>query len=244
MIASSEPQPDRFILLAGAAFSGKTTAAISFPKPLILNFDNKITAKGIDTIPFHDDKFVDSIRPRANAKNPANRRDAFHAWLQNNVNRLADYTVIIDSLTSLETAFHQQTFDVEEKWGVNGGLYFGAKLSYFLTAFALLAASNARIIVNCHLMPIYVRDEKTGGDVPTGKTKASVTGSTAERLPTYCTSIIYSYVKSDTIRGTMSFHWVLRPCPAFDARTIAKNVPPSGEIDVTAGAYEAFKKCF
>lgn len=245
LMPSEDAQPDRFMLLAGAAFSGKTTAALSWPNPLVLDFDNKVPKKGTNTIPFHNDAFVDSIRPRANRTLPANRRDAVHDWLKQNINRLSEYTVIVDSLTMWETAFHQQTFDVEEKWGVNGGLYFGAKLSYFQTAFALLAASKARIIVNCHLMPIYVRDEKTGADIAIGKNKPSVTGSMAERLPTYCTSIVYTYMKCDTLRGgKLTYWWVLRPCLAFDARTIATKIPDSGEIEVTGSAYEAFRKCF
>jgi len=248
MQKSGPPQPDRFILLAGAPFSGKTTACLSFPDPLLLSFDNKAPIADVDIIPFHDDAFVDSIQRRANPYNPANRKEAFKIWLENNILKCKGRTVILDSLTGLETAFHQQTFDVEKKWGVNGGLYFGDKLSYFQSCCALLSASGGRVIINAHLVPIYVRDAATGADVPTGKNKAALSGSMAEKIGAFCTSIIYAFVTpaNSNMDGTLKFKWALRPCPAFDARTLATKIPPSGELDVTkpASAYEQFKACF
>lgn len=246
MIASEIPQPDRFILLAGTAFSGKTTAALSFPDPLVLDFDNKMPRAGVQSIPFYKDSFVETLVRRTNPAVSVNRRDALQIWLNQHNGRLSKYTIILDSLTALEVAFHQQTFEVEEKWGVNGGLYFGAKLNYFQSICALLAATGARVIINCHLTPVYMRDPNSGIDVSTGKHKAALAGSAAEKLPTFCTSVIYSYVKIDSIKGACTFWWVLRPCPAFDARTIATKIPASGEIEVTAplSAYEQFRKCF
>lgn len=245
MINSTVPKPDRFILQAGSPFAGKTYAALSFPNPLVLDFDNKNIREGVPTIPFYDDNFVESIVRRKNPTNAVNRKAALEIWLQQNIGKLKDYTVILDALTNVEVAFHQQVFGVEEKWGMNGGLYFGEKLNYFQGICALLAASGARVIVNCHLVPVYTRDANTGLDVATGKNKPAVTGSTAEKLPSFCTSVIYAYAKIDGIKGQISYWWVLRPCLAFDARTIATKIPPSGEIDITnKSAYEAFKACF
>lgn len=245
MISSTVPKPDRFILQAGSPFAGKTYAALSFPNPLVLDFDNKNMREGIPTIPFYDDNFVESIVRRKNPAHPVNRKAALEVWLQQNVGKLKDYTVILDALTNVEVAFHQQVFGVEERWGQNGGLYFGDKLNYFQGVCALLAASGARVIINCHLVPVYTRDSNTGLDIATGKNKAAVTGSTAEKLPSFCTSVVYAYAKIDGIKGTISYFWVLRPCPAFDARTIATKIPPSGEIDITnKSAYEAFRACF
>jgi len=245
MISSSVPQPDRFILLAGSPFAGKTHAATSFPNPLFLDFDNKNIKTGVNTIPFYDDAFVETIVRRDNPANPVNRKAALEVWLQNNQSKLKGYTLILDALTQVEVAFHQQVFGVEKKWGVNGGLYFGEKLNYFQGICALMAASGARVIINCHLVPVYSRDPATGVDIPTGKNKAAITGSMAEKLPSFCTSIIYAYVKIDTVSGKITYWWVLRPCPAFDARTIATKIPPSGELEVTnRSAYEAFKACF
>jgi len=245
IVMSGPVEPDRFILNAGIPFSGKTTAALSFPNPLVLNLDRKIPREGVPSVPFHDDAFVESVIKRVNPMHPVNRRDAFTLWLQANMARLKPYTIIVDSITALETAFHQQTLDVEGKWGINGGLYFGAKLNYFLSICAMLQATGGRVIVNCHLAPIFVRDEKTGADVATGKNKPAMTGSGAERITSFCTSIVYSYLKTDIAKpGVLRYFWVLRPGPSFDARTLAQHVPPSGEIDVTDGAYEAFKKVF
>jgi hypothetical protein len=244
-LASGDPEPDRFILLAGAAFAGKTTAALTFPSPLVLNFDNKLPYKGINHIPFYDDDFCDSIVRRTNQLNPANRRDALANWLQSNMSKLKGRTVIVDSATGVETAFYQQTFEVEKKWGVNGGLFFGSKLSYFSSLCAMLQATGAKVIFICHLLPVFAKDVASGADVSTGKFKPALAGSFAEKLPTFATTVAFAYRRTtDFATGATSFFWALRPTMAFDSCTLAKNIPATGEIDVTANAYEAFRKCF
>lgn len=244
LVISGDPEPDKFLVIAGAAFAGKTTAALSFPKPLILNLDNKVPIKGVPTIPFHDDAFCDSIIKRANPANPANRRDAVANWIAMNRATLAGHTVIFDSISSLENAFYSQTFEVEKKWGVNGGLFFGAKLSYFSGICDALRACAMRVIVNCHLLPIFAKDQNSGADISTGKFKPACAGSFAEKLPTFATTMAYAYRENDITAGTSKYLWALRPTIAFDACTLAKRIPASGVIDVTKNAYETFRTCF
>lgn len=244
LVLSGDPEPDKFLVLAGAAFAGKTTASLSFPNPLVLNVDNKVPSQGIATIPFYDDAFCDSIIKRANQANPANRRDAVANWIAMNRSTLSQHTVILDSLSSLENAFYSQTFEVEKKWGVNGGLFFGSKLSYFSGICDALRACARRVIVNCHLLPVFAKDPNLGVDISTGKFKPACAGSFAEKLPTFATTVAYAYRDNDISSGTSKFLWALRPTMAFEACTLAKRIPASGIIDVTKNAYEAFKACF
>lgn len=249
LVTSQTISPDRFAVLAGNAFAGKSTAAASFPDPLFLNFDNKLPKPGLDEIPFWNDKFVDSIVTRANHMNPANVSDAVPKWIELNARYLADRTVVVDSLSSLETAFHRQVEKVEGVLAnVGGGMLFGRKLRYFNDLFDLLPRLAQRVIVCCHLCPCFVKDERTGADVATGRYKPAITGSFAEKLPSFATTLAFCQrnEQRDSATGaiTHKYVWILKKCAAFDAGTLAANVPPSGELDVTQNAYEAFKRIF
>lgn len=249
LVTSQIVLPDRFVVLAGNAFAGKSTAASTFPSPLFLNFDNKLPKPGLDEIPFHNDKFIDSIITRANPRNPANVCDAVPLWIEKNAHYLSDRTVVVDSLSSLETAFHRQVEKVEGVVAnVGGGLLFGRKLRYFNDLFDLLPRLAGRVVVCCHLCPCYVKDERTGADVATGRYKPAITGSFAEKLPSFATTLAFctraEQRDPQTGATTHKFLWTLKKSAAFDAGTLAQNVPPSGELDVTANAYEAFKRIF
>ena len=63
------------VMLYGNPTCGKTTGALTFPKPYLINFDNNVPPGTINTIPMWDDNFVDKIKPRM-VKDVANRRDA------------------------------------------------------------------------------------------------------------------------------------------------------------------------
>lgn len=249
LVTSQTIAPDRFVVLAGNAFAGKSTAASTFPAPLFLNFDNKLPKPGLDEIPFWNDRFVDSIIKRANPRNPANVCDAVPLWIEQNAHYLADRTVITDSLSTLETAFHRQVEKVEGILAnVGGGMLFGRKLRYFNDLFDLLPRLASRVVVICHLCPCYVKDERTGADVATGRYKPAITGSFAEKLPAFATTLAFctraEQRDPQTGATTHKFLWTLKKCAAFDAGTLAQNVPPNGELDVTGNAYEAFRKIF
>jgi len=229
---SSDPQPDRFVILAGVPFHGKTTSALTFPDPFVIDLDHKITRKGIPSAEFWNDAFVDSICPRKSPKNPANRKDAITMWIVDNARFLKDRTVIFDGLSAAETAFHQQTEDVEGiKANVGGGQLFGKKLTYFNGLFSLLAAVSKRVIVTCHLAPIYVKDERTGGDVATGKSRPLITGQFAERITGYASANILcqreAVYNAATGEHDLSYWWHLKPTSMYDSSLAFEGTYPS-----------------
>ena len=241
-ITSDTPEPDRFVILAGYPFHGKTTSALTFENPLPLDFDHKIPRRGVESIPFWDDKFVDSIISRKSPKHPANRRDALTMWLADNARFLKDRTPILDGLSAVETAFHQQTEDVEGiKANIGGGELFGKKLTYFNGLFALLANIAPRVVVTCHLAPIYTKDEKTGADVAIGKSRPVMTGQFAERIAGYATSMILcertQTYNSATNSYDLQYWWHLKPSSMFDSCTLLENAPAKIPAD-----YKEFRK--
>lgn len=217
---------DRFILLAGEPFTGKSTAAASFPNALFLDFDNKVP-RGCQTIPFHNADFCDSL-PRARRANkilPPNKRDALTEWIEKNCGKLPpSTTIILDSLTSVDTWFHTQTEDVEKvQAGADGGQLYGKKLKYFSTLFEVLKMFGCRVIINVHLVPVFSKDQATG------KVKPLIGGTFAERIPGYCTSVIRAHHK--VISNETTYYWRIKPDAIFNS-----NVPfPSPVTDLVVG---------
>lgn len=228
----------RFIVMLGPPFSGKTTACLTFPNPRFLNLDNKLPA-GTQCVPFHDPKFCDSLVPRTSPAQPPNRKDAILSWLLRNVHRLsADTTLILDSFSGLSDAFHLQAETVEDVGTSKAGnrallKVFGAKLSYLDAVFALLKLSPARIVVTVHTMPEY--NEK--GE-PTGAVKPFCTGSFSDKICSYATDVLRSYIDIDPNTGRprvdpttgeiTGYRWRLKPdriCPLVG--TLIPNPPDS-----------------
>lgn len=224
----------RFILIIGEPFSGKTTSALTFPNPVVLNFDNKVP-KGTQVIPFHDDKFVDSLYPRANPALPANRRDAFLKWLGANIGKLdASQTLILDSLTTLDTAFHMQTENVENAGAKNKFEVWTIKLKYMNTIIQLLKNAASNVVLIAHTQPEY---DEAGN--PTGKVKPLIGGSFADKIGAFCTDMFRQVVTTDAATKRRVYQWKIKPDRVFNSNTFL-NLPADREV--IPADYREFKK--
>lgn len=102
VITSGEPL--NLIAIQGEPNSGKTYAALTFPNPLVLDFDKKLPA-GIQSVPFWNTAYVHQLM---NTKPPVfcNQRDAIRKWLKNYGPSIpADTTLVLDSWTNLQKCF-------------------------------------------------------------------------------------------------------------------------------------------
>lgn len=150
--------------LLAAPNSGKTTAALTFPGPVVADFDNKLSATNaicagkklsdITIIPFYDAAFVDSVKPRSNPRFAPNKRDAFLSWLNTEAVQLqSDQTLIIDSWTMLQAAFDQQT-NYEPAIGRNGSedkfVFWARKIEYAKEIMERLKTLNCHVVVTFH----------------------------------------------------------------------------------------------
>jgi hypothetical protein len=187
-------QAFKLVLLCGLPFSGKTTAALTFPNPIILDGENKVPA-GAPILPFLDDAYVDSLKPRANKNAPPNRRDVLLHFISAMLPTFpADSTFILDSLSAVDGWYHRQTEDIEGVTDLRQ--IYGRKLKYFNTLFELLRAAKCSVIVTAHMQPLIGENEK-----PTGAYKAFIGGSFAEKLPSFATMVLRTYVDAAKPQG-------------------------------------------
>jgi len=109
--------------LQGPTASGKSWAALTFPNPVVLDFDGSLTAhsgQNITSIPFYDANFcVDKLKLQIEDRvkydtdqkvKVINKRDALDKWLLTEGIKLApEQTLIIDSWTAVQHAFDMMT---------------------------------------------------------------------------------------------------------------------------------------
>jgi len=174
------PMPQVRLGLQGAPHTGKTWAALTFPNPIVLNFDNKLGAHksrtDITIIPFNDPQFIREVMKISNEpwnggagkddpKLPPNRKDALLKWLRTEGYKLeTDSTLILDSWTSLQQAIDQQIW-MEPSYSkktneIDERDYWSRKLDYNKDLCELLRGLNCHVVVTFH--EIKRRDEKTG----------------------------------------------------------------------------------
>ncbi len=173
-------------LLYGPPITGKTTGARTFPNPYIVDFDNNLPIGVPNIIPMWDDNFVDKIKPRF-TKEVSNRRDALLTILSDLSHDLpANSTIILDSLTRIETWYNtQEHFDPNKprstKSGeVDGFAMFRARLSFFDTLFTMLVGCAANVVFIAHQQ----QDRNEKGDV-VGQIKPALMGQIGEKMPGY-----------------------------------------------------------
>ncbi len=205
------------LLLLGAPFMGKSTAAATFPNAVFLDFDHKAPA-GSTVIPFWDGTLCDEYAKRTNPNHPPNKRDALINWLKKTIPTLsADVTLILDSMTMVDAAFHQQTEKVETvpispKTGKPDGFYvWGVKLRYYAALFDILKTHPGNVIVIMHEQ--YERDED--GKL-TSTIRPLITGSFADTIASHFTLIFRARVINEANKPPR-FVWDVKPNRSYPA---------------------------
>jgi hypothetical protein len=176
--------------IQGAPGEGKTYASLNgWPGPIVVaDFDNKLGVHkdrtDVRVLPFWSARFINEDLKINNApfsngyigkttrggvgkpdpKLPPNRRDALTWWLSTEGQKLEnDQTLILDSWTSLQAAFDQQT-EIEPEVGrdgkVNEFAFWMAKIDWSADVCSLLKSLNCHVICTFHEMP--QRDPKSG----------------------------------------------------------------------------------
>lgn len=178
------------IALQGYGGTGKTTSALTFPNPVVLDIDNSADkhntqAVGIDTknvhvLPFYDQSFLDEIKPRGNL------RDVFRTWIEKHASLFApEQTLVLDSWTFLQDAFDKQT-DLEPVYTKKGEIdefaFWARKQDY---ARDIL---NALQRVKCNVIVIFHETvERDNNGRLTGKVTPLMQGRFADKLLNYFT---------------------------------------------------------
>ena len=176
------------IALMGYPFTGKTWSALTWPNPIVCNFDNKFGAhlgRDILIVPFHDPAFVDSLAKRQVPAHPPNVRDAFKVWLDNQAPKLErDQTLIIDSWTMLNTAQELQTSKevfLTSQGKVDDRAPWRVKLDYFKDICNRLRTLTCDVIVTFHEQDDRFKTGTQAGEV-NGKVRPLMSGQFKDQL--------------------------------------------------------------
>lgn len=177
--------------LQAAPNTGKTTGALTFPRPVVADFDNKLSETNaicagkklseVIILPFYNAEFVDKLKPRTNPRFQPNKRDAFLIWLMNEGVKLEnDQTFILDSWTMLQEAFdQQQNYEpaINRKGEEDKFVKWARKMEYAKEVCSRLKTLNCNVIVTFH--ETIERDDE---GKPTGKLKPVMQGQFTDQL--------------------------------------------------------------
>src|SRR5438477_3448518 len=154
--------------IIGEAGTGKTTATLTFPNPIVTNIDNGLQTfigRNIIQIPFHEHDFVSKILNRSATVRAAtpNRRDAFLTCIREEAIKLeSDQTLIVDSWTTLQDAFDVQTA-LDPAYTKEGKIddfdFWARKLDFSRDVLTYLMSLKCNVIVIFHEQK--ERDKKT-----------------------------------------------------------------------------------
>lgn len=174
--------------LQGFPFSGKTTSALTFPNPVILSYDRKVSAHkhrdDVILIPFHDAAFVNALKPKDGMMAPINKKEALVIWLSSEALKLSPkQTLIVDGITAIEEEFHiwfkfrETELALSKKGGIDGYVEWNMKKMYFEELHSLFKTLPCNVVMICH----EVEDRNDKGDL-NGKVRPLLTGQAGDKL--------------------------------------------------------------
>lgn len=246
--------------IQGAANTGKTWAALTFPNPVVADFDNGLTSKmgeNVIAIPFWSDSYcVDVLGAKITQGTSegiptkvVNKRDAFRKWLSvEGIKLEADQTLLVDSWTTLQNAFDAQT-ELEPVYTKNGSVddfaFWKRKIMWSTDVLETLKGLACHVVVIFH--EIQQRDKVTG--LLLDKVKPLMQGQFVAELPIYFSDFFRQHcfhkmgrdgkptlVNGKPLDKDISYWWQIKSDSQFDAKSRLKHRP---EAFVPA-TYESF----
>ena len=182
------------LALQSAPGKGKTWSALTFPYPLVLNFDNNLQAfagrKDIQQVPFYDDTFVDKLMPRTKLKNNQptprpNRKDAILKWLEEHAAKMEDdQTLILDSWSRVQDGFDAQAEAIPIRTAsgdVDGFAFWKDKQIFSRQVCEILGTLKCNVVVTFHEQ--FETDD--AGKILFNKVKPLQQGKFMNKLPSY-----------------------------------------------------------
>ena len=171
--------------IQGAPGEGKTWAALTFPNPVVVNFDRGLGAHAgradVVEAPFWDGAFCDKLVKRDGQKAPPNKKDAFLLWLRTEAVKIpAGCTLVIDGNTSLQKA-HETQYNLNPATTSSGAIDARAiwrdKIEYFGEIMDILKELNCHVVYISHEIP----DRNDKGDL-NGKVRPLISGQFGDQL--------------------------------------------------------------
>ena len=175
-----------FVMIYGGPVTGKTTGARTFPNPVVVDFENNLPSGTEQVIPMWNDAFVDKIEARKHPTHPANRRDVLIRHIVPDLTKCmpAGSTVVIDSLTRIETWYNLQEELEPPPLGNNGkpdtNALFRRRLVFFDSLLTRFSGSACNVVMIVHSQ--FERDENRE---ITRNIRPALMGQIGEKLPGY-----------------------------------------------------------
>lgn len=205
------------VLLIGYPHAGKTFAALSFPDPYVIDFDNKLPLNTAN-FPFHNEEWVRTTFPQQDHRMGCNRRDAFLSFLRSQMNNYTGHTLILDSWTLCMATYsawaRQNPGQFMSKEGnVDPRKIFLDKLEYSVEVVTLLSGHKGHVVVTAHASP--ERDEK--GKV-TGTFRPFTTGQFRDIMSGFFNTALLVQYKQEwerTYPSTLGHTFAVKPSMTF-----------------------------
>lgn len=145
--------------IVGAPGNGKTTAALTFPNPIVWDFDRGLRGvqkAGLIVMPVYDKDFCIEFN-----KADPNPKKIFLKFLKEEAHKLRpNQTLIVDSASGLEACFDLNTPIKFDNGKEDTRAFWGDKLDYFTEVFELLKGCGGNVVVTFHEDEL--RDPATG----------------------------------------------------------------------------------
>lgn len=212
---------------------GKTWSALTFPNPIVMNYDNKLgvhIGKDIPTLPFYDSRWFNAFK-----KGQEHRHDAVLRWIQTEGIKLTkDQTLIQDSWSTLQNWFDiamrvpYYTKDGKE----DGYKFWNLKIDYALKMMEALKMLTCNVVVTFHET---VERNDNGNIVGL---KPLMQGQFADQLAGCFTDWFRQVVmekkndKGEPIKGEYQYLWQVRSDNI--AKCLTSKIIPNGLMYVPA----------
>ncbi len=216
------PYPQFRVGIQGAPNTGKTWSALSFPNPLVINYDNKLGAHthrtDVKQLPFYDPNFITDVLKKVGKPPP--RAGALVSWLRDEGHKLeTDQTLIIDSWTMLVNAYHIEldaNYPRDKKGEKDTYAYWRMVKQFASTICEYLKGLSCNVVVLCH-----ETIERNDDGKPTGKNKLLMTGSFSDELAGHFTDWFRAVVdptkdRPNNISPDVRYFWQTKGDATFD----------------------------
>lgn len=156
--------------IQGPPGSGKTTSALTFPNPVVYNFDDGLSGhfgKNVIEIPAWSAEWTTArgfVPSKPGKSKHPNRKDCFVDWLEKEGMKLeSDQTFILDSWTTLQDAFDMEQVlhpKVTKGGDIDDFAFWAQKIDYSDAVMVWLRSLKCHVVVLFH--EIQTRDPATG----------------------------------------------------------------------------------
>jgi len=208
--------------LQGYPGTGKTWAALTFPNPVVMNFDRGLGAhigrKDIIEVPFWNRDFCKTVD--LNFK-PERMKDAIVKWIEKEGLKIEKgQTLIVDGNTGIQNAYHKWYMNnmsafLTKEGKVNDFAEWAQKRIFFGEIMELFKALACDIVYICHEAD---QKDKNGptGPTYTGKVRPLLSGGFGDELASHFTDWFRQVcVEKD---GKTDYLWQTIGDSIFDAK--------------------------